>query len=66
MIQCGQQLGLAFKAHESIDIGGERLRKDLDRHLSIERGVDGLPDNAHSPLAKFVEQAVVQQVLARN
>ncbi len=53
MVQRSERLGLALEAGNPIRISSERLRQDLDRHITIQlrvpRPVD-LPHPAHADL----------------
>ncbi len=56
-----EELRLALESREPLGVGRERGGQDLDRHLAVERGVDGFPDDAHAPFAEALDEAVVQQ-----
>jgi hypothetical protein len=62
MVQAGQQLGFTFEALQPFLVGGQGLRQDLDRDLSIEGRVQRPPDHTHPTLADLLDDAVVQQV----
>ena len=64
VVQRGQEPGFAFEALEAVGICGESRREKLDRHLAVERGVDGAPDHAHAAFADLVNEAVVGEGLA--
>ncbi len=65
VVQRGEQLRFALEAGEPLGTLREHGRQDLDRHLAIERGVEGLPHHPHAALADLVHDAVVQELAAR-
>jgi len=64
VVQRGQQLRLSLEAGQPLAVGGERLRKQLDRHAAIQRRVHRLPDGPHPALTDLLDDAVVQQHLS--
>ena len=47
MAQAGDGAGLALEAQQLVGTGREPLRQELDRHGTIEPGVEGAIDLAH-------------------
>ncbi len=64
VVQRGEHAGFALEARQPLGVAGEGVGQDLDRHVAVERRVDGLPDDAHPALADLLGQAVVQELLA--
>jgi hypothetical protein len=60
-----QQLRLALEARGPVGVADEPCGEDLDRDLTVERGVDGFPDDAHAALAGLGEEAVMEELVAR-
>ena len=52
MRQRGHDLGLVLEAGECLHVAGERVGKDLDGHVAVERRVPGAPDLAHPARAE--------------
>ena len=50
--QRGYDLGLVLEAGERLHVAGERVGKDLDGHVAVERRVPGAPDLAHPARAE--------------
>ena len=53
MVQRGQGAGFALKPCNTVRIGGECLRQDLDRHLAIELRITGSVDLPHAAFANL-------------
>ena len=51
VIQRRQDFGFALEPSETVRIGGECLRQDLEPHIPVERGVAGLIHLAHPAFA---------------
>jgi hypothetical protein len=64
VIQRCEDLCLAPEPRQPLRIRGKLLRKDLDRHVTIERGVGRLPHHTHPALADLLDEPVVQQRLS--
>ncbi len=60
MVQ-GEDLGLTFEPGAPLGVPGEGRGKDLERHLTVEGGVDGAPHRTHPALADLFDETVVQQ-----
>jgi hypothetical protein len=58
MVERGQHLGFALKAHQPIGIRGHRLRQDLDGDLTFQAGVARTIDRAHAAFAKFGDDVI--------
>jgi hypothetical protein len=56
VVKRGQQLGLAFESLQAFRVVRQIRRQRLDRHLAVERRVDGAPDDAHPALADLVHE----------
>src|SRR5262249_49081342 len=52
VIECGQQVRLAFEARDAFSIGGEEARKNLDGDVAPKPRVVGAIDLAHSARAE--------------
>jgi hypothetical protein len=59
MIQRGCGAGFAAKTFECLRVVGHVARQKFQRDESAEVGVLSLVDNAHSPAAKFLDDAVM-------
>ena len=46
VVQRGEDFGFALEAGQAVGIGRERLGKDLERHVPVERRVAGTGDLA--------------------
>jgi hypothetical protein len=46
-----------------LEVRGELVGQDLDRHLAVERRVLGPPNDTHAALADLLDEAVVEQLL---
>ncbi len=64
VVERGQQLRFALEACEPLLVACDIRGQHLDRDLTIERRIDGLPDHAHATLADLLDQAVVEQLLS--
>ncbi len=51
MVEAGEDLRLSFESRQPIWIAGEGVRQDLQRDLTVELRVGGLPDLAQAALA---------------
>ncbi len=63
VVQRGEQLGLALEARQPVRVRGKILGQDLDRHLTVERGVQRPPHHAHPARAELLDETVVRQHL---
>ena len=59
-----QQPGFPFQTSNPLDVGRDRVQKNIDGDATIERRVRGLPDRTHAPLADLLDQAVVDPLLS--
>ena len=66
MIERRGGLGLAPETLQSRAVPGESLRQELERDESVQPGVFGLVDDAHTPAAQFLEDTVVRNSLAHH
>src|SRR5262249_9814171 len=62
--QGGQQLRLALEPAETLRVGREGAREDLDRHVTAELGVAGPVHLAHAAGAERRDDLVVSQAAA--
>ncbi len=60
MIERRRRAGLAMEALHRAVVAGEILRQELERDVPAETQVLGVVDDAHSPAAKFAEDAIVR------
>ena len=51
MIECGERFGFALKARKTVRVGGEGLRKDLDRHIALQPRVSRAKHPSHATFA---------------
>ena len=59
MIERRQHLGLALEADHSLWIARERVGKELERDLAVQREVIGQVDLAHASMAKFFNHPIM-------
>jgi hypothetical protein len=64
MVERREQLSLALKAGKLLGVLLEGVGKNLDRHLSVKRGIKCLPHYAHPAFADLLDESVVPQRLA--
>ena len=58
MIERGQRLGFTLEARETVRIGGEQLRQDLQRDVTAQPRVAGSIDFAHPAGADGAEDLI--------
>src|SRR5579864_2663187 len=58
MIERRQRLGFSCEPGEALRVVRERLRKEFDRHVTVEPGVAGAVDLAHAARAEEREDLV--------
>ena len=51
VVEAGENLSFSLEPGQAIRIGGEGFGEDLERHLAVELGVDGLIDLSHAAFA---------------
>ena len=61
MIERGEDLRFPLEAGQPVGISGEGVGQDLQRDLSIELRVGGMPDLSHAPLAEERGDVVVPE-----
>jgi hypothetical protein len=59
VIERGERFRLPLETCDAIRIGGEGLRQDLDRDVTVEFGVAGAVDLAHSTFADLRKDFVL-------
>jgi hypothetical protein len=64
MIECGEGLGLAFEAFQTLGVRGHLRRQHLQRDLAAEGDVGRAKDFAHATCADRRFDAVVAEQLA--
>jgi len=66
MIERSQHLGFALEAGHAFGIAQERRRQNLERHVTLERGIAGFVDLAHPALSEQRDYFVVTEFVARG
>jgi hypothetical protein len=61
MVERGRGLGFLHEPAPAVGVGDEIGRKDLDRHLAVQLGVEGAIYDSHSSTADLVEDPVVRE-----
>ena len=64
MVQRRQDLGLAAEARQPFRIVGERIRKDLERHLAAQLGVSRAIHLTHAACAERRDDVVAAEACA--
>ena len=64
VIQRGRSTGFTVESDQCLWVGGELIRKELQRDKATERSVLRFIDNTHTTAAKFINDVVLRNGVA--